>query len=116
MGQISDQVWQAHLQGLYHQGDGNNWAIQRGNEAFTLFNEGMVKASIKRLAGGKAHDYFGWMVQGLKWVGEAIVPCITTMFNYALRDGFPEDWQTNLIVPLYKARDHDNPPILSNMQ
>eukprot|EP00249_Psilotum_nudum_P001282 c13670_g1_i1 orf=1-453(-) len=109
MGQISGQTWDTYLQQLYHKGCQKREQQRGKKQSIFWFTKANVLQGITKLARGKASDNMGWLAECLKWAGESIIDCIVCMFNAAQKEGFPLDWQENLIVPIYKAGNPDIP-------
>eukprot|EP00249_Psilotum_nudum_P023583 c28929_g2_i1 orf=1058-3163(+) len=108
-GKIDEDKWQEYLQALYHKGDIHPWEISRSGGPQDLFTEDKIQAGITKLAANKAQDELGWVAECLKWAGKAIIPCLQFMFNSVFKEGFPREWQNNLIIPIFKAGDPDLP-------
>ena len=68
-----------------------------------------IKQGINKLASSKAEDIIGLQAEFLKWGVELLAPHIKEIFNGVIRDGFPEEWTTNVVIPLFKSGDTNNP-------
>jgi hypothetical protein len=68
-----------------------------------------IKQEIKKLASRKAKDIDGLHAEFLKWRVELLAPHIKGIFNGVIQDDFPGEWTTNVVIPLFKNGDINNP-------
>ncbi|KAH9319051.1 hypothetical protein KI387_020820, partial [Taxus chinensis] len=74
-----------------------------------LFSTEDIKQGIKNLANGKAQDIDGLQAEFLKWGVEVLTPHIRKIFNDVNQNGFPMEWTTSVVIPLFKSGDINNP-------
>jgi len=80
--------------------------VEASMELFTVDD---IKQGIKKLASGKVEDIDGLQAEFLKWGVELLAPHIKEIFNGVIQDGFPEEWTTGVVIPLFKSGDTNNP-------
>ena len=64
---------------------------------------------VKSLANGKSKDIEGYQAEILKIEGHVLNPHIDKLFNIAVKQGFPTTWTQNLIIPIFKSGDKNDP-------
>ncbi|KAH9299597.1 hypothetical protein KI387_031279, partial [Taxus chinensis] len=74
-----------------------------------LFSTEDIKQGIKNLANGKAQDIDGLQAEFLKWGVEVLTPHIRKILIDVNQNGFPTEWTTNVVIPLFKSGDINNP-------
>ena len=75
-------------------------------ERFTMDD---IRQGIKHLASGKAEDIDGLQARFLERGVELLAPNIKGILNGVLRNSFPGEWTTNVVIPLFKNGDINNP-------
>ena len=105
---ISLHDWNSYLNKLY---DSPN-VIDHFETLLTMeevFSLKDIDFWVKRLANGKAKDIEGYQAEILKIGGLVLIPHIHKLFNQPVKQGFPKPWTQNLIIPIFKSRDTNNP-------
>ncbi|XP_057859365.1 uncharacterized protein LOC131068202 [Cryptomeria japonica] len=68
-----------------------------------------IEMGIKKLGVGKVKDLVDLQAEYLKWALKSLAPHTMKNFNNIIQQGFPKDWTTSLVIPLFKSRDVNNP-------
>jgi len=68
-----------------------------------------IEFGIKCLANGKSKDIEGYKEEILKIRAPVLIPYIHNIFNMVVKHGFPKLWTQNLIIPIFKSGDKNNP-------
>ena len=80
-------------------------ALLANEQVFSLED---IDLGIKRLVNGKAKDIEGYQSEILKIGAPVLIPYFHTLFNLAVKHGFPKQWNQSLVVPIFKSGDKDN--------
>ncbi|XP_057842732.2 uncharacterized protein LOC131052150 [Cryptomeria japonica] len=105
---ITNTQWLEYAKLLYEQMHEKNFPLIV-NTSVELFTVDDIKHGIKNLANGKASDIDGLQAKFFKWGVELLAPHIKGIFNSVIQDGFPTDWKTSVVIPLFKSGDINNP-------
>jgi hypothetical protein len=94
---------------------GFGWKLKRNGAVFlrsvdSQLSDSVTDIAIKRLKNGKASGTDGILNEMIKSSASKLLPLLAKLFNSILSNGFfPSIWRVNMITPLHKKGDKNNP-------
>ncbi|KAG8227539.1 hypothetical protein J437_LFUL008411 [Ladona fulva] len=79
---------------------------QEGGKKEIIITQGEVQEAIKEIRICKAAGCNEIAPELIKFGGKNMIQIIRKIFQYACRTTIPDDWKTNIIVPIFKKRNN----------